>query len=74
MHAERLGVAWVPARWGTRDGYIPYRVLMRMQQGLAMLWAQDRLQVARATALGRGGKEARMAWDQEIRVMRGEQV
>ncbi|MCC7132478.1 MAG: hypothetical protein IT352_07535 [Gemmatimonadales bacterium] len=71
LHAERLGIAWHPDRWRTRDGYIPYRVLMGLQRGLAMVWAQDRLQVARGTALGRGGREARSAWDADVRLMQG---
>lgn len=64
-------MAWHPTRWRTRDGYIPYRVLVRLQPVFGMLWAQDRLQMARATMLGQGGKETKAAWDSDVRLMQG---
>ena len=59
-------------RWGTADGYVPFRVLVAVYQGLPALWALERLQMARAVNLGQAGEQGKSALEADARLANGE--
>lgn len=52
-HVEREfpGVYWNPARWGTVDGYVPWRQFLAYAEALFPLWALDRLTLSASIGL-----------------------
>lgn len=66
------GFVYDRRRWGTTDGYIPYRVLVAAYQGLPALWALERLQMARAVNLGQAGEQGRSALAADAKLANGE--
>lgn len=69
-----LGSAFVynPTRWGTADGYVPWRVFAAVVRGLPALKALERLQMARAVVLGNAGEHGRGQWDADTRTAKGD--
>lgn len=62
------GSAWFhnPARWGTADGYVPYRVLWAYWHAMESARALKRLDQIRAGQIVRAGEAARGALETEL--------
>lgn len=59
---------WNPARWPTRDGYIPFRVFDLYAAALLPSLALVRLNTAQAIGMVAGDKQvAERAWSQTTR-------
>lgn len=77
VHAQHVwpGLVYAPERWGrhwrrrphgTRDGVIPYRVLLAYLPGMSAVMAMARLNLSRAIALAMAGDQAEMAAEATI--------
>ena len=51
---------WNPARWGTRDGYVPFPVLWDAWRAMQSVAAWQRMQITQAVALAQPVDESHM--------------
>jgi len=59
LHVQQRfpGTYYAPRRWRTRDGCMPYHVLLAYWHSMWSGYAMERLHLARAVALSRGNSE-----------------
>jgi len=71
--ARHFGGAFVHdrTRWGTHDGVIEYRAVYPYSEQVQRQQAAERLHLARATAMGRGGSAADQMAHADERVAHG---